>query len=127
MNAPSHETKLHDPVPSGEPAVIGTVSPNYAFYGKDQVIDAPSSLAALVVEYLRGLDARTLALLLTLVGLAAVAVTLAWPSAVASGYRVLGAVGVALLLAIVGGVVFVTAKETPDAPRIPTKDDSSDD
>ena len=76
--------------------------PNYQLFGRDMIRDVGTSRIALVVAFLGRLDPQRLALVLTLVGLVVIGTVLAWPGSAPSGYRVLGAVGVAVLLGAIG-------------------------
>jgi len=77
-------------------------TPNYGFF-EEHI----TGVVEQVPGFLRSLDFRSLIMVLSLFVLMATAVALAWPYADSSGYRVLGAFGVAVVIAVVGFVSFL--------------------
>jgi hypothetical protein len=101
------------------------VTPNYATFGADQIRVASEALWVPTLAYLRGLDFRSLALVLSLLAMGGTALALAWPVGDPNGYRVLGACAVCLMVAATGLVAFLTetgncrATLTEDRPHVP--------
>jgi hypothetical protein len=116
VNTASSEPTTNRVSQAGAPAPLPPVSPNYQFFGPDGVRQASGRVVGQVLTYLRGLDPRRTALVLTQVGLSAIAGILAWPSGTEhTGYRVLGAFGVSLILAATGLVAFLTERGKTNA------------
>jgi len=93
----THQTTVPEPPTRPELAV-----PNYALYGSENIRDVTATVTNGAVQYLRGLDFRTLALVLWLLGLTAVGVTLGWPASDQAASRPTAAWGVAALLTLSG-------------------------
>lgn len=116
---PRESNHNHDDAPRSDQAC-----PNYSFYRDAPEAKGRVAWLSCTLSYLRGLDVRTLALVLTLVGLAAIGIALASPLREVTASGAFGACAVALILAVVGSVVVLMERVEQ---RAKTSEEHTDD